>query len=222
MICPKCGLEQEERLDCRECGVVFSKYNSLFASPEAPDPAGGDVPDTGAVYELQIQVRELSSRLIGAEFEKAERKKLRSDLRDLQEQLRAHQAQTETRLQQVESGLESRAADAGDGAYAGAPEEAPDVEALEEKISRVSDALGDTVDQILALGDKTGRISSQVSELQDRVAALCDGMSEFRDRLEFLQRSEPSEPQTILEDDVKAIRRNLDELGQFLSGLGRG
>jgi len=29
------------------------------------------------------------------------------------------------------------------------------------------------------------------------------------------------EPNTIVEDDVKAIRQNLDELGQFISSLGR-
>ena len=41
--------------------------------------------------------------------------------------------------------------------------------------------------------------------------------------LESLQKQQDTdEPTTIKDDDIKAIRKNLDELGQFISGLGRG
>ena len=75
MICPKCGFDQEERLDCKECGIVFSKYNALFTASESSGTPEEEVSLKSEIQDLQIQVRELSSRLIDVDFEKAERKK---------------------------------------------------------------------------------------------------------------------------------------------------
>jgi hypothetical protein len=93
MICPKCGFEQEERLDCKECGIVFSKYQALFPPADEAGPADEDPQMKSEFHTLQIQVRELSSRMREAEFEKAERKKLRADLKELEERIQHNQEQ---------------------------------------------------------------------------------------------------------------------------------
>ena len=111
MICPKCGFEQEERPDCHECGIVFSKYNGRFQSPQTQDSTSEVASTNGNLQELQIKVRELSAQIIDVEFEKAERKKLRTDLKNLEEQIHKTQQQMETRIQQLENSLQNSEAD---------------------------------------------------------------------------------------------------------------
>jgi len=100
--CPKCGFAQEERIDCRKCGVVFAKYYALHAAdPAAPaDSAETAVPgrvrtEEPAMYESPelIEIRQelqiLQQRFKDFEFERAERKRLQNELRALDEGVRA-------------------------------------------------------------------------------------------------------------------------------------
>jgi len=115
--CPKCGHAQEERLDCRKCGVVFSKYYALHP-PGRLDIAGvaeessvkkPSEPDQATVIsDLQQQVRELSARFAEIEFEKAERSQLRTDLKNLDRRLQDMLDRMALQLEQFESGLRSR------------------------------------------------------------------------------------------------------------------
>src|SRR5688500_8980743 len=92
--CPKCGHEQEERLDCKKCGVVFTKFYALYPQQGATTT----LPDSTEVMELtEISrlIRDLSRRFNEFEFERAERARLRGDLRVLD--------------QKVESGLKELA-----------------------------------------------------------------------------------------------------------------
>ena len=107
MICPKCGFEQEERLDCIECGIVFSKYNALFQQSETSETVDENTMPNSELHELQLQVRELNSRLIDSEFEKTERKKLRSDVKNLEQQCLQNQEQSEARMQRIEDRLDN-------------------------------------------------------------------------------------------------------------------
>ena len=223
MICPKCGFEQEERLDCKECGVIFSKYNALFQSPEESDSMNEENQGLNEVHELQIQVRELSSRLIEAEFEKAERKKLRSDLKDLSDQTQSDQIQLKTRLQKIEDNMESRFKESGPKISPEILEKLPQLEEIDQKTAELSDTLNSTIDQCTNLWEKTGQNSYQISELRTQVVFLREEVAEMKALLESLQKQQDTdEPTTIKDDDIKAIRKNLDELGQFISGLGRG
>jgi chromosome segregation ATPase len=223
MICPKCGFEQEERLDCKECGVIFSKYNALFQSSEESDSMNEENQGLNEVHELQIQVRELSSRLIEAEFEKAERKKLRSDLKDLSDQTQSDQIQLKTRLQKIEDNMESRFKESGPKISPEILEKLPQLEEIDQKTAELSDTLNSTIDQCTNLWEKTGQNSYQISELRTQVVFLREEVAEMKALLESLQKQQDTdEPTTIKDDDIKAIRKNLDELGQFISGLGRG
>jgi len=222
MICPKCGFEQEERLDCRECGVIFSKYNALFQSTDGQNESGDSASAINEIQELQIQMRELSSRLIDAEFEKAERKKLRSDLRDLEDLLQSEKTGTETRLRQIEEKLASQSEGPGVKIQRDLQGKLSKIDEIEQKTTQLSDILTTAIDQCTNLWEKTGQNSYQISEFHKQIVALRNEVLELRGQLENLQENQTKEePQTIAEDDIRAIRRNLDQLGQFISELGR-
>ena len=222
MNCPKCGFEQEERLDCKECGIVFSKYNALFPSTESQETADEEVSANGEIQELQIKVRELGAQLIDMEFEKAERKKIRTDLKNLEEQIRETQQRMEDRIQQLENRLQ-------DSGPASEPKITPEIleilkksEEMEQKTAKMTDNINRTINQLTSLWEKTGQNSFQITELRDQVSAFRNDAKQIKDQVEALQQKQSNvEPQTIVEDDVKAIRKNLDELGQFISNLGK-
>lgn len=110
MNCPKCGYEQEERLECLKCGIVFSKYTALYRPDrlQGPEEAGGiqarAVPDEESDFglmELRQALRDVSRRFGEIEFERAQRHQLRAEIRNL-----------EQKLQEELSGLAARFDDA--------------------------------------------------------------------------------------------------------------
>jgi len=224
MICPKCGLEQEERLDCKDCGIVFSKYNALFPSSESSEPGDNSEGSLSKseFQELQIQVRELNSRLIDAEFEKAERKKLRSDLKDLERQIQDNQGQLDARMKRAEDALESLSKESESKISQEILENLPNPEEIEQKTAQLSDTLNSTVSQLTSLWEKTGQNSFQLKELRDQINVLRNDILEAKTQMENLMNKQVDpEPKTIYEDEVQAIRKNLEELGQFIIGLNR-
>lgn len=222
MICPKCGFEQEERLDCRECGIIFSKYNALFPSADGRNEDDDSASGMNEIQELQIQMRDLSSRLIEAEFEKAERKKLRSDLRDMEDLLQSEKTEKEERLKQIEEKLLCQSEGSGTKIESDIQGKLSKIEEMEQKTTQLSDILTTAIDQCTNLWEKTGQNSYQIAEFHKQILALRDEVLELRNQLEILQKNQTKEePQTIADDDIRAIRRNLDQLGQFISDLGR-
>jgi chromosome segregation ATPase len=99
LICPKCGYEQEERLDCLKCGIVFSKFHALHIAEKVPQAETMEVPpiplapsDEGSSFdlaELRQQVRDLSRQLTAVEFERVERSQLRTDMRTLDKKVQS-------------------------------------------------------------------------------------------------------------------------------------
>jgi chromosome segregation ATPase len=97
VICPKCGYSQEERLDCRKCGVVFNKYYALhppgkLSATEVLDPAPTQTPAAEIlsleIADLRQSFKELNGRFNGLEFERAERTQLRGEIRGLDQKLK--------------------------------------------------------------------------------------------------------------------------------------
>ena len=128
----------------------------------------------------------------------------------------------EDRIQQLENRLE-------DSGTASEPKITPEIleilkksEEMEQKTAKMTDNINRTINQLTSLWEKTGQNSFQITELRDQLVALRNDATQIKDHVEALQRSHTdAEPQTIVEDDVKAIRKNLDELGQFISNLGK-
>ena len=55
--CPKCGHVQEQRQDCRKCGIVFSKYYVLrsIGRPSLPEgQEAGVQPPVGEHYAADM------------------------------------------------------------------------------------------------------------------------------------------------------------------------
>lgn len=60
MICPKCGFEQPDSLECMRCGIVISRYRgpvvggapapSVFAAPPPPPPPVAKMASTGTMF----------------------------------------------------------------------------------------------------------------------------------------------------------------------------
>jgi chromosome segregation ATPase len=113
VLCPKCGYRQEERLDCMKCGIVFSKYLALRSSGKAPQPEGFEdnalrMAEESAVMDLNEPRQSLAElqRLGNAiEFERLERSRMSSDVKQLERKLSAHYEDLAARM----SGLEMQA-----------------------------------------------------------------------------------------------------------------
>ncbi len=111
VICPKCGFPQEERLDCRKCGVVFAKYYALHPPGSEADPGAQDAPPPQQqpveslpeeITDLRHSIQELNRRLSDVGFERAERTQLRRDLKALEQGLRDDLSIVQSRLQRLE------------------------------------------------------------------------------------------------------------------------
>lgn len=94
MNCPKCGFVQEERADCKKCGVVFAKFFAFRAPESAPAlmvqeplPAVSTAPveqsqsDASQLHEIKQSLRNLQQRFHELEFERAERRRLHGEMR---------------------------------------------------------------------------------------------------------------------------------------------
>jgi chromosome segregation ATPase len=109
--CPKCGFEQEERLDCKKCGIVFSKYTALhYAETTQNTEDTGQVParempegssDYG-LAELRKTLKDLDRCLSEIEFEKAQRQQLRAEMKNLEQKFREELAKLISRVDEAE------------------------------------------------------------------------------------------------------------------------
>jgi hypothetical protein len=212
IICPKCGYEQPEGLDCKKCGIVFSKYFTLFPGRKPPvtgepeEPASEQNIET--MPDLRIQLRELQSRFAEVEFEKAERSQLRADLKNLEKQLQDVQWRSSIRLDEFEK-LHR--------------EPAPEVLELRSQMETVWERLDQLETRAQAprpggvasgsdpqLPDILPRIEQEMMELKDQLAVLREQVIELKSAPNNQEIPAP------FQADMEAFRNALEELGQFL------
>ncbi len=123
MNCPKCGFVQEERADCRKCGVVFAKFFALHAADCASpmEPADSPVPLKGPyeeytaqevadLVELRQGLRDLQHRFKELEFERAERKRMQGEIRAMDDRVQAVLDQLGAHQQRIEQNIAELAA----------------------------------------------------------------------------------------------------------------
>jgi chromosome segregation ATPase len=225
MVCPKCGHVQEQRPDCLKCGIVFSKYYALFPDRKSPDDAdSAESPDSQSLPEqdsrmliadLQRQVREISIRFTELEFEKAERIQIRTDLKNMEQQLQSDAERVIARLEQCEKRLEQASGSKSQH------EREVLLPSLLTRLERLEDRLGslDHISrQINSLEDKNEDFLQQIAELQSQLTILRDEVTETKRQAEEAdQGREIDGSRTPLEDDVHAIRKYLDEFRRILS-----
>ena len=218
MNCPKCGFTQEKRLDCKKCGIVFSKYYALFPTghfadstpleaPKAQELSRQDIQAT--LSELQAQVQVLSTRFSQVDFEKAERSQLRLDFKNLERQLFEN-------LERIENRLENPpiAEDQQETPDPRLPEILERVEQVEAKLASV-DFAGQ---YMVELSEKSDANLSEIADLKQQISILREDFGKISSQLEIIaQAQKVEEPRTPLEEDVHIIRKNLDELRAFLS-----
>ncbi len=197
--CPKCGYEQEQRLDCLKCGIVFTKYIGARNGDRPGMSASGDslqgmlaAPSSATLSELRESIRDLNHRYREMEFERAERNRMREDLNGLDRRLSTALEPMTTRLESLEKHASELAA----------PEHA------------------------LTLNDQPGLrddIQTQcVEPLVHRLEQLESRLAKLEETVQNLARSQENDdtPRPPLEEDVHVIRQNLDQIRRFVSQLG--
>ncbi len=141
-----------------------------------------------------------------------------------QEPLESHLAPLLKRLDHVESILEKSSP-----VYSSGSEQQildmltrfePCIIEMENKTAKLMEEVGLKESQINGLSEKYDHAEHQFSQVQDQLAALHDEVLEIKGRLDLLQQARSiEEPRTVLEDDVHAIRQNLDEFRLFMNAL---
>lgn len=188
MNCPKCGYEQEQRLDCRKCGVVFSKYLALqseaagSASPPLPTENGAPV----EILELRHSVRDLTRRFNEVEFERVERSQIKGELKVLDKKVQTSLDQLSFRLEELERLLSSPQA----------PPPPPD----DARLAEVRKEL----------------LEANVDPLYQKVAQIEVRLERWENEILLPKDSPPQEVSALLEDTLGPVVARLAELEQKL------
>jgi DNA repair exonuclease SbcCD ATPase subunit len=176
--CPKCGYAQEQRPDCKKCGIVFSKYYAFHAGGK-PTPEESELPPPHAaadiapadLTDLKQAVRELSRRCSDVEFERAERQRLRDDMRQFSQNTRQEAAALSSRLSELEKQISAMASDS-------LPPEHDDLVGLERTLCEVH------VDPLLkALESVEDRLDALSSETPRPDPRILDTLRRFEQRV---------------------------------------
>jgi hypothetical protein len=195
--CPKCGYEQDTRLDCLKCGIVFSKYSARNGDraatsilSEFQQPGTGEDTSPVTLLELRQELRDLAHRFHEVEFERAERGQLRTEVHNLDRRIESAAEQASIRLDSLEK-RENEPPPLPLPLHLG---DQPD---LQGEIQRL---------MIEPLMEKLAQIDARVQKLEESVNLLTHPPEDGQDR----------QP---LEADVHEIRRSLDQIRLFVTRL---
>jgi len=213
VICPKCGFEQEERVDCKKCGVVFAKYYALHppngASPpeemveSAPKPEPQTLSD---LAELRHLLDELNRRFNELEFERIERNRMRAEIRKMEKQLQESLGQISDRLGENEKLV----------ANLSCVPAAPTVEEFAELKGELrAISLEPVLQNIRSLEEKTARIQESSSQTDPRIL---DVLRKLDERLAVLESGGPNlggEQTAGGGPDPEALEKALEEVAEL-------
>lgn len=185
--CPKCGFLQEERIDCRKCGVVFSKYLALRGQnpampPDVPAPqnnfnasAEGSPEEPPELLEIRRFLKDVQQRFNELEFERAERRRIGGELRSLEARLEENLDRISALEEGMEQSLSALAAlpeppSRGDFAELRKEVSAIDIEAIGRRIERVEQGLATCIDALARLADPG--VHEQLTRLDARLTSV--------------------------------------------------
>jgi chromosome segregation ATPase len=217
VICPKCGFEQEDRLDCKKCGVVFAKYYALHppdfsSSPEeAVDPAPKPEPQALTdLAELRQLLDELNRRFNELEFERIERTRMRGEMRNMEKQLQESLGQLSDRLGENEK-LVANLSCLPVGPTA------EEFAELKSDLSAIS--LEPILQNLQGLEEKTASLQESVNQTDPRILEV---LRKLDDRLGVLETSKPdhtSDESSEGGSDPDTLAKALEELAEMRVSL---
>jgi len=185
--CPKCGFLQEERIDCRKCGVVFSKYLALRGQnpampPDVPGPQNnfnaspeGSPEEPPELLEIRRFLKDVQQRFNELEFERAERRRIGGELRSLEARLEENLDRISALEEGMEQSLSALAAlpeppSRGEFAELRKEVSAIDIEAIGRRIERVEQGLATCIDALARLADSG--VHEQLTRLDARLTSV--------------------------------------------------
>jgi chromosome segregation ATPase len=230
--CPKCGYSQEERLDCRKCGLVFSKYfaihppnktvtiDELEPAPQQTPPPAVESPTT-EVADLRQSFRELTRRFNEVEFERAERSQLRGEIRVLDQKLKASLDQLQERL----SSIEEQVGEPGASTPSATPEDIKQLKSdlLEEHLAPLSGRLEQVEAGLRAIPSGSESASdSQSAEAQRKLELrVAQSESDIASLAELLRnQGDGSSGSGDLSKGIEELRVSLQNVSVRYSEIG--
>ncbi len=230
LICPKCGYEQEERLDCLKCGIVFSKFYTIHPSdkpvrPEAAEPSQTVhlAPEDNFSFdlaEMRQQVKELHRRLNEVEFERAERGQIRAELRNLERRFQSGIEELTSRFDTLEK-------------LTNEPPAPPPVPAQQD-YSQLKNDLYETL--LLPLAQRVNQVEDRLEKISGERAPLTDplvleALAKLDQRVVHLETrlsgivaeqasKDPSAALLNLEQSIQSLRTEVDALSRALDLAG--
>jgi len=198
--CPKCGFVQEERADCRKCGVVFARFHALRAQESAawldpgeqPRPSNGfsqepHPPELPALLEFRRNLRELQQRYNELEFERAERRRIRGEVLSLGERLQEGLGQITSHQEKIQQHAAKLAELTPSPSLHDFTElrmevRALDVGAAHRRIEQVESRLQACTQALAAIADARlieflPKLSDRLNGVEGRIAALAETIS---------------------------------------------
>jgi chromosome segregation ATPase len=225
--CPKCGFEQEQRLDCRKCGIIFSKYLALqsepsgAASPSAPAENGAPV----EILELRQGIRDLTRKFSEVEFERVERGQLKSDLRVLEKKVQTSLDQLSYRLEELEKLLSNPQAPpppADDGRLAEVRKELleANVDPLNQRVVRIEEKLDRWEMEILPARNSPSEEMSTVAEAM--IGPLAARLAEVEQKLRRWEKDLPNPSDALTTEMLARLEARLAGLESRVESLSAG
>lgn len=218
MNCPKCGFVQEERTDCKKCGVIFSKFYALHAPDSLaaaavlePQRASNEsakdkpFPELPGLLEFRQHLRDLQERFNELELERPGRQRIRNEIRALEERLQKSLEQITTRQDEIErriSALDSPAdmPTLQDLADLRMELQAVDFESIQKRFERLEGRLQLCTEELAARSDP---------QLLELLPMLGGRLTEVEGRVDELLETEDAgalnEAQAQLDATVKAL-----------------
>jgi len=226
--CPKCGFVQEERADCKKCGVVFAKYYALHAldSPaqaavQEPQRASNESakekasPELPGLREVRQHLRDLQERFNGLELEQAGRQRIRNEMHALEEWLQESLGHVTTRQDEIERRISELAAPPATPTLEDLTDlrmelRAIDIESVQKRIERVESRLQLCTEELAARSDP---------QLLELLPMLDERLTEMEGRIEELLETKGASPPNGTQVQLDAAVKGLEELKTALQNV---